>query len=456
MALDAQEINDLFGGEAYDLETYQDVQWYPLSDQGSNYNQQIIFDNLAFMGQLCTLEDAFITVPIDLSGTGWVAGTDIATKFGTASIFSGIQLQSASGTTILYEQDSPFHINPIRNLIEMNTTSLISQGPLMQYSPDIDSSITYSAGVSGNLGFGDRVKFLKQQCPLTNTTHYQGTFVIQLKDIHDYFKQITFPQINFRWILRLLLAAPINPNATCNAFTTSVTAGFAARIHTDATAAAGQVAAPGSCKLYMKTVKLDPASSSKLLNKLNNKWEREVRYLESTVYKFATNVPAGSNTYTIETSATNARRVWVYGVPNGNVASAGDTHNVDAKFSRCNLLVNQKPWREYAYTQDIEFYNALREQCRGQGLSSGDGCLVNFQHWRGATVAAGLPTLPINAYYVFDLSRLGNRLNRDSPCTLQVELTTVNANYDYYAILEREAAVKFSISNAMAVVAKAQ
>jgi hypothetical protein len=76
------------------------------------------------------------------------------------------------------------------------------------------------------------------------------------------------------------------------------------------------------------------------------------------------------------------------------------------------------------------------------------GSLITYQNWKLGT----------QLYYVFDLSRIRNRTSTEQPINLYFQGTraSVTAPYDqsldWYAIMEKDAIVDFSVSRSSAQV----
>jgi hypothetical protein len=580
--LDADEQLSLFGENLGD---YTDTQLNWIQDSNST-SQQLNFDNLPFVNVLTSFNDAFVTVPIEITGSGidQLNASQLCMAAGVESIFTNVQFQLSSGSTILNEvNNQSSFINPIRKQIEWSLDKLATYGSENLYEPNdvsdgnsllaprglktqftaagtatltatipaviytsyyngmpvqvisdatdsvipaallvnviyyyfkintttfslattyanaiAGTGITVSAGtstysiipvISGgtpfpyapttttgaalgggvaqqtqlfNLGFSKAVKkFQAQIVTRTSTTGLSLLLKIYLRDIHDIFKNLTFPMINFRWGLQLGLAWPWNSNSTIHSLL-QATSGTSINNAAITNLAGSTAFAMGVCRLYQRQIKLNPMAELKLSGMLDAGYTKRVHFLEtelgSTV--FQTTSSTAQVNFQIATNSTNVKRVIVFGVPQGQFTSSTTPFTASvisnapwctspaARLSAATLLVNQQPLYTRPLSLDNEFYMELRNQFVDSGLSMKSGSLITYQNWKLGT----------QLYYVFDLSRIRNRTSTEQPINLYFQGTraSVTAPYDqsldWYAIMEKDAIVDFSVSRSSAQV----
>ena len=582
--LDADEQLALFGENLGD---YTDTQLNWLQDSNST-QQQLNFDNLPFVNVLTSFNDAFITVPIEITGTGidQLNASQLAMAAGVESIFTTVQFQLSSGSTILNEVNNQCSfINPIRKQIEWSDDKLQTYGPENLYSPtdisdgnsllaprglktqftaagtailtstipavnytsyylgmpvqiisDTTSSvipaalsvntiyyyiplavnptttfslatsyanavagtaITVSAGTSTysivpiiaggtpfpyaptattgaalgggvvqqtqlfNLGFSKAVKLFQNAIVTrTSTTGLSLLLKIYLRDIHDIFKNLTFPMINFRWGLQLGLAWPWNVSSTIHSLlqaTSGTTINAAAITNVVSTS----TFVSGVCRLYQRQIKLNPMAEMKLSSMLDAGYTKRVHFLETEIAPvFTTAASTTQVNFQIATNSTNVKRVIVFAVPSGQYTSSTTpfTASVVGNYPWCTspasrlnaatLLVNQQPLYTRPLALDNEFYMALREQLVDSALSMKSGSLIKYFNWLAGT----------QLYYIFDLSRVRNRTSTEQPINIYFQGTRASGSapydqaLDWYGVMEKDAIVDFSVSRSSAQV----
>ncbi len=489
--LDADEQLALFGENLGD---YTDTQLNWLQDSNST-QQQLNFDNLPFVNVLTSFNDAFITVPIEITGSSLstINTEQLCMAAGVESIFTTVQFQLSSGSTILNEVNNQCSfINPIRKQIEWSLDKLDTYGSENLYSPtDISSGIKYSSttadtittgtittpyasaaaggGIVGqtralNLGFAKAVKlFQNAVVTRTGSTGLSLLLKIYLRDIHDVFKNLTFPMINFRWGLQLGLAWPWNTSSTIHSLLQDTTDGTSTTISAAAITNVVSTSAfvSGVCRLYQRQIKLNPMAEMRLSSMLDAGYTKRVHFLETEIAPVFTTAAATTQVnFQIATNSTNVKRVIVFAVPSGQYTSsttpfvntvAGNYPWCTSPASRLNaatLLVNQQPLYTRPLNLDNEFFMELRNQLVDSGLSMKSGSLIKYFNWLAGT----------QLYYVFDLSRVRNRTSTEQPINLYFQGTRASGAapfdqaLDWYGIMEKDAIVDFSVSRSSAQV----
>lgn len=472
MSQDASELHALFTNDKRSAPAYADVKWSYIEDTGSGVNTgnatTIKFDNKNLMSVITTLEDAYITVPMKIESsttTKWTNQPGVAFKHGTVSLFTQVQWSTATGTNITQDNMGPYFINPIRQLIEMNTLAQNGLASEMCYAPDQVAAVDANT----NAGFLLRTSTFASNFVWNATDGcFNGEAIVKLRDLHDVFRQIRFPMINLNWHLTLTFAYPIN--------SASQYAALDFQTHADQTTAAPPKVTigingsgkNGECRLYMKQISLEGPDWDKVNAALPNGIRKEVRFLETEVYINNT-VASNPISWQISPSSNNVRRVWIFGLPKSKGQDMKTLVNGVVKFKTADVKVNQQSVRDMQYTKDIEFFNALKEQVRGGGLSWQDAPLVNFQQFT--------KQLGVNRYYCWDLSRRGKRLSLEQPIALNADIVygrpiddanardsngkslnadpTVDAQkIDLICVIEKEVVANFNISSSFAAVTK--
>jgi hypothetical protein len=302
-----------------------------------------------------------------------------------------------------------------------------------------------------------------------NATVWAGDIIIRLKDIHDAFNALNWPIINTRLTLTFTLASPFNVSSNIYALQLGpeVAPPFMSLGKNPTVQYRG-----GECRLYVKQVRFSASDALKMQQRLSSGFQKSLTFLEgeATPLPGFQNSVAGSINVTLNLATTNAKRVWLFGAPVGPLFNSGFYNNIPgftngaqnigqpyapitgvARLSSANLLVNQKPWRDLNYSIEPEFWIALRNQMRGGGESWAEGSQISYDDW-------------LNGYrllYVWDLQRVGNRLDKNQPIQLSINATRVadlNGSafmpVDWWLLIEKEANVQIMISAASASVAK--
>jgi hypothetical protein len=454
--LDADEQLALFGENPGD---YTDSQINWLQDLGST-PQEINFDNLPFVNNLVSWNDAYITVPIEIVGTGFSSAnintTAIALAAGTESIFTQVRFELSSGSSIINEiNNQTAIINPIRKQIEWSDDKLSTYGSENMYAPTHLDSGGY------NVGFNKSVQFFVNQILIRSATNISVLLKVYLRDLHDIFKNLTWPMINFRWGLHLLVAWPFNTASTFHsllqttAATTTITSATITNDINNPT-----IFVSGACRLYQRHIKLNPLAELKLSSMLETGFTKRVHFLDTEVAPIYTSISPTETTFgfQVATNSTNVKRVIIFAVPTGtfttsssfSAASAGNYPWCTAPASRlsaASLLVNNQPLYTRVLSLDNEFYMELRNQFVDSGLSMKSGSLITYDNWKLGT----------QLYYVFDLTRIRNRTSTEQPVNLYFNGTRAAATsqtLDWYAVMEKDSIVDWSCSRSSAQIVR--
>ena len=454
--LDADEQLSLFGENPGD---YLDTQLNWLQDSQST-NREIRFDNLPFVNNLTSWNDAFITVPIEITGTEFSSSdattTALAMAAGSESIFTQVRFQLSAGSSMLNEiNHQSALINPIRKQIEWSDDKLKTYGPENMYAMNHLDTGGY------NIGFNTAANLFREQIVTrTSSTGLSLLIKVYLRDLHDLFKNLTWPMLNFRWELYFRLGWPFNTNSTFHSLL-QATSGTTITSATVTNVAGSTTFLSGCCRLYQRHIKLNPVAELKLAAMLDTGFTKRVHFLETEVSPmYNAGASTGSNTlvnFQVATNSTNVKRVIIFGVPAGtfstsssfSAASAGNYPWCTAPNSRlslASLLVNNQPLYTRVLTLDNEFYMETRNQLVDSGLSMKSGSLINYEDWKLGT----------QLYYVFDLTRIRNRTSTEQPVNLYFSGTRTSdtQSIDWYAIMEKDAVIDFSVSRTSAQIVR--
>lgn len=387
----------------------------------------------------------------DVNNTGTLASGSITWPiFGTPAFTTAAQTTYyvaaiTSSTNINYTNTLALALAGTSS-VHCTTALVIGTGCLLQLVP------VNQANPVWNKGFAKRIQFRRNFTVATSTTAATINAIIYLKDLHDIFRQWTFPITNVRFQLRLTLAYPMNSNGIVNAIQMSGNT-----YSTGTTLAVSQTPSatnffftPGNARLYMKQITLTPEQNVKLQKRLDQKegFKKHLVYAETQYTKLATALAvATATTYTITNSITGVKRLIIFGVSNSasyNLLSWTSSPKC-VQFSQCQILVNNVPLEKYLLDNERKLFQSLKEQTHNAGESNHSDSLINFQKYcRGA-----------DFIYVFDFQRLGVRPNENVPIQLQVTLKTINSpTSDIYALMEREAHIDLMVDTNSARIVK--
>lgn len=333
-----------------------------------------------------------------------------------------------------------------------------------------------------NKGFDDRIRSFWNNTikvaagnGVTTSDVYLTWFIIRLKDLHDHFKQLYYPQVNLRTLLTLQFAAPINPSSQLY----GMMLGPGAAMMAPPIMAIGNTAvnnfpafSAGQSRMYMKTVRFDGEQSQTYRLMLEKGLSKTVVHLETEMYPLALQSTSNNINVTITTATVNAQRVWIFGIPSGapllNVglyansslaALQGQSANTVSqpfcgftptmRASQVILNVNQKPWRDVSFQYDFEYWKFLAQELRGSGESWSDGSLINYDDFANKG---------LSIFYPFNLNRAGKRLNKNEPIQLGINITRPSdtnfilstgacAPVDIYCLIEKTAQVDYHIND---------
>jgi hypothetical protein len=407
-------------------------------------------------GNLGVTRDWYVGMPIsfEVIGTGAI---------GTATVYTGYYINTITG-------DGTFTISAAPGT---GTTQVITCATFTD--PNIVFAVVpVHANPYYNEGFHRRIQmrkaFTKDAIATTMVTPADAAnnivfilnAIIPLRDIHDIFKQWTFPTTNVRWQMRLSLAYPMNTSSAYNPFQ-----------HDGSIAEADEQKitvsyAKGNARLYMKQITLTPEQNTKLNSLLTTKegFAKHLVYAETQAYPLNQSGPwntASQGSWTITNSITGVKRMIIYALPLADASNSQDGFTVGRAsrtglqswsipanptilLKQCELKVNNVPLEKYRNETERELFQSLKEQTHNAGESNTNNSLISYR-----TVLQGN-----SYYYVFDFQRLGIRPSENVPIQLQVTATAVDStvNANIFAVIEREAHVDLYVDTNSARVVK--
>lgn len=353
--------------------------------------------------------------------------------------------------------------------------------------PLLDAPVT-SVNPFYNEGFDDRIHSFWNNTTLLqagngSTTYdiYLTHMIIRLKDLHDHFKQLYMPLLNFRFTLTLTLAAPINPNS--DYYGMMLGSGIpqiappimAIGLGTPSNGIPTSTSSvSGACRMLVKAVSFHSSQSQTYRMMLERGLSIPITHLEAEPYLLASNSTSQQISLTVTTSSINAKRVWIFGLPVGNpllninnnpnaqftglvgnstsVRLPYNSINPVARFQSFSVLINQKPWINIQYQYDHQFWRHLVDQLRGGGDSWAESSTLSYDDF----------VKGIQLFYVTDLTRPGNRYNENEPIQISLNAqrtldglgTGSYAPIDLWCIIEKTSDIVYSINLAAASVKK--
>ena len=272
-----------------------------------------------------TLSEGYILMPISVaasSGTALTAASLIACKQSVLSFINSVMF-TASNTQIINETD----INIINNLKLLNNFDYEFQkeyGAELQFAKDSSTQSTTAAAntgilndVSVNAGLNQRVQFFKQSSQFANGV-FSTVVKIPLRFIHDIFKSMDFPLINFDYKFQFGLNmyqnqsfAPMVKDVSANA-----TNGLTCTIGTGLIP--GSLVSLNKVRLYYHTVTFDGHLNEKLAMKLQSGFTKKVFYTITDTYlpqPTEIGVSSGTISRILSSAIEHPLRVWIVAVP---------------------------------------------------------------------------------------------------------------------------------------------
>lgn len=509
---DQMQMTNMLSNDDMDilLQQYTDSQWQYIPDINQNsYNQYIQIDTTQLKNLWNTWHDNMLMIPLTITSTAFTgpmsytpygqplntqitagptyggAGLDvICFKSNVTSLIGRIQVNTNTGTNII-DDNSTNLINAVRPPIQHTKDWYESESSEIMFGLDDSTSnniplqFTYNApagtypayltavsyitdgiipnaGVSATLqnnvvnhGLYKRfLEFTSQFSYNSGTQSYSGNIFLKLCDLHDFFDQMNFPLINNPWVLYFYLnflndqAGAVLPFAPLQCLTATASNTFST-IATVPTISIGNGSYTAT-QLYLKSVFFPPNIASQIAERMSQGYSKKINYISTQVLNPLNNqniLGGQSITQLVSSTIIRPLRLWALFYPTGTLSSYGSLgpQAVITTLNAMNVEVNGANYFKQTINLDQEAYNQVREVMVGYGVSNELGSLLSYRNWLKAT-----------KYYIFNLSRLQDRLNSPNDSVSLYFLfngksTAGSVNVDYYFLVEKLYSVRFDI-----------
>lgn len=351
---DAEAVHNLFSAPEDDtLMNFTASEYLFMQDlQQGNYGAgQIRYDTLVSKDQWVIWADSWLAIPLSVSSanaTPFNGHENIAFKTSVLSLINSIQITTASGQTIVNDNQYIQYINNLRLLLEtafdaqftnMNDLQLWKDTSLPPFtaagagatvgqigwnsgSPSVGTNetiatsdpqqFTYNAAAGApppgssvaninpayNEGFAKRVQFFKANASFAAGV-YSMIVTIPLKYIHPFFAALSFPVINTRFQftfntpVRFVSATPGIPASDMPLMVDPVTlatnAGY--KVGIGASTLPGSILS-GSTRIYYRRVAFSPEVNEKVKNMLQRGYSKTLEF--SVLDAYPTLINAGA------------------------------------------------------------------------------------------------------------------------------------------------------------------
>ena len=442
---DAQEIHNLLSDEQMSdaLSTYSESSLEYITDYNSgSYQGTINFDTLVCERKYVTWSDAWLSIPINVTGLSGVYDvTSLASfKSSVLSFITSCQV-SITGNNTIFSDNNISLINSIRLMVEKDLDFINAEGPEILYAGPgrltTPSSTTMGGSVisnndTTNSSFLTRIQLLKQVS--TGTTTWSTTLKVPLKYIHDFFAQLNFPMTNNRF------------NFTFGYATTSslLSPWMVDLTLPTPTATLSVLPSVGACRLYYRSLKFLPSINQDIVNKLNSGFQKRVSFRCSDFYlgaKAQTTEPISS---TISPATIHPLRIWVLGCPVNSLSTQGsDTVNsafcFPMRLTGLNALIQNTQYYQRNLDSPLEQWDILKQQ-----FPSNSSELSGSQ----LTYSDFFNNFRLNC---IDVSRLKDRL-KDPNSNVSIQVVAARdpaytGSVDIYYVVERLQACTFMFNS---------
>lgn len=499
---DSQVLDNLFHQEATDkaLRAFTSSEYLFLNDnQQGNFSAGMIrFDTQPMAGAFWVPSDSWLAIPLTVEssvggGSALTEGSAVAFKNSVLDLITGVQITTASGQSIVNDQQSVSYINNLRLLLESSIDSMETNQADIQFFKQIGTNLQYpvatgafSYGMTGTLagndpqrfvyaatgptspvlnpnplfneGFAQRIKLFKQGASSFTAGRFNMVVTIPLKFLHPLFAALDFPLINTRF--QFTFTTPVRFNSAAAGIPSSdypLMVGVGVGGTTSSTNAlrmgiGGDTLLGNTTRIYYRRVTFASDANKKVSEMLTRGYSKTLSYTVLDSYpSLIPTITADTTISQLVSSSTVAPlRMWVAFLPRD-----AEAQNVSpfmpfisrAVFSQTNCLVNSVPYYSNNLILPREHWQVVEEQTISCGSKDNLGAAIGYQDW-------------LQNYRVIciDLSRYKERLvNSSEPVNLILN-TSISRMFDprtgtgtdvnMLVLIERAQVIKFTFSSA--------
>ena len=475
---DSISVSHLLHDESSSPIQFSSKQLESLTANPNGYQRTIDFDTLPLTGRWCTFEDAWLSLPVRITGTTAGASADfdsaspaIAFKGSVLSLIDGISVQTSSGVSLVEERHSTVFANHLRLMLEKPSNWFISNGDSLEYAKDqpaadVVSALTavaniqdpqmakYTGAVSAtansdnlsyNQGFAIRSAKLLSTATSVAAAGVSQVLNIKLSAIASFFEAMNFPFVNCRMKLTFYMNFTTSANSSYLPMCRGTDIATGAVVAADIPYLAFDTASGDVPRIYYHSLLFSPEQSAAISSQLEKGFVKKLRY---SVYDMYTTPGVTNPTISapISTNVVNPKRVFALAQPTGLVNGvrwpSPLVTGADSYLTNVNVLVNNQVYLQSSLSTPAAQYEQLREAMPLHAFGGSDTDL-KYSDW-------------LNTYRIVcvDLSRHGDQSgNKNLPISLTFTGTLMGVmNADLTYIVERQMQTLFEFGAADFVV----
>lgn len=445
----------------------------------NGYARSLDFDLLPITGRWVTFEEAWLSIPVELKGSG--AGSTfsgvspaIAFKGSVLSLIDGISIKTSAGTSLVEERHSTVFANHLRLALERPSNWFVSNVDSLQYAKDrcesdVQSGLDTAAaianpslaryaaapGVAGNgdnayynKGFATRRTKLLQslivpQGGVLVNTGLKTVLNIKLSAIHSFFEAMNFPIVNCRLQMTFYCNFTGSGNSSylplCRGREPTLVAGGA--VHADDIPSIKADVSIDVPRIWYHALEFSPEQNSLVQAQLEKGFVKKLRYSITDLYSQVRNQVNPIINVPIATNILNPKRIYALVQPANAVVDGSTWPSPIATGSQyyleqANVMVNNRLYHSQTLEGDVVMYEALKASMplHGYGGVDSDFSLSDFKSMfrivcldisrvGNATVD---PQLPVSLMFVGKLAeRGGGAVACDVNFLIEREMQTV-------------------------------